>query len=69
MLVAPDDQVQKAGQVLLLDVVFGRRPAMLQPVLVQHEDVQPVVQRIAGRLCWPHPVSQHANRSYTEPTR
>jgi hypothetical protein len=57
VLVAPDGQVQEAGQVLVSNGVFGPRPAVLQPVLVQHEEVQPVVERVARRLCRPHPVN------------
>ena len=41
MLVAPDDQVQEALQILGLDGVL-LAVAMLHPVLVQHKDAEPV---------------------------
>ena len=40
MFVAPDDQVQKTGQVLRLDGIFGAI-AMLHTILVQNENVEP----------------------------
>lgn len=40
VFVAPDDQVQKTGQVLRLDGILGA-VAMLHTILVQNKDVEP----------------------------
>jgi hypothetical protein len=55
VLVAPDDQVQEAGQVLLLDGVLALRAPVRVSVLVEHEEAQPLVRGVARRLRWPHP--------------
>lgn len=54
VFVAPHDQVQKLGQVCLTDGVFGAA-AVLQPILMQHENIEPRILRQLRRSCRPHP--------------
>ena len=57
MLVAPDDKVQEACQVGLADGVLGAG-AVLHAVLVQHEDVEPLLLRGAGAAQGPRPAAR-----------
>ena len=41
MLVAPDDEVQEVGQVVLADGILAPQPVR-NPVLVQHKHIEPV---------------------------
>ena len=54
VLVSPYDEVQEVRQVVLPDGVL-RAGRVLQPVLVQYEDVEPLVQRVRWAVRWPHP--------------
>ena len=59
VLVAPDDQVQEVRQVLLPDRVLGAG-RVLQPVLMQHEDVEPLGLRVRRAVRRPHPAGSNS---------
>ena len=58
VFVAPDNEVQKVRKVVLADGVLAAC-RVLHAVLVQHEDVEPLLQRICRAVCWSHPADRY----------